>query len=135
MHEPGELIHFSSVTPIFLSSSSFPVSTNDFILFFFKKNFIIVNLQYSVNFYCTLKWPIYIYIHSFSHIILHHVPSQVTRCSSLCYAAGSHCLSTPNAIVCIFILFLSSLKAYLKLVSGSKYRILFTYSKGLFSFI
>ena len=35
--------------------------------------------------------------HSFSHIILHHVPSQVTRCSPLCYTARSHCLSTPKA--------------------------------------
>ena len=42
----------------------------------------------------------HIYAHSFSHIILHHVPSQVIRCSSLCYIAGSYCLSPPNAIVC-----------------------------------
>jgi len=50
----------------------------------------------------------YIYIHththkhthSFSYIILHHVPSQVTGYSSLCYTAGSHCLATPNATVC-----------------------------------
>ena len=42
----------------------------------------------------------YINIHSLSHIILHHVPSQVTRSSSLCYTAGAHCLSIPNAIVC-----------------------------------
>ena len=45
---------------------------------------------------------IYTHTHSFSHIILHHVPSQVTRSSSLCSIAGSHCLSTPNAIVCIY---------------------------------
>jgi len=43
----------------------------------------------------------YIYIHSFSHIILHHVSSQVTRYSSLCHTAGYHCLPIPNAIVCI----------------------------------
>jgi len=47
---------------------------------------------------------IYIYIHSFSHIILHHVPSQVARYSSLCYTAGSHCSSTLNEIVCIYLL-------------------------------
>ena len=42
---------------------------------------------------------IYIYAHTFfSHIILHHVPPQGTRYSSLCYTAGSHCLSIPNAI-------------------------------------
>ena len=44
----------------------------------------------------------YLFIYSFSHIILHCVSSQVTRYSSLCYIAGSHCLSTPNSIVCIY---------------------------------
>ena len=44
----------------------------------------------------------HIHIHYFSHIILHHVPSQVTIYSSLCYTAWSHCLTTPNAIVCIY---------------------------------
>ena len=38
-------------------------------------------------------------IHSFSHIILHCVPSQMIRCSSLCYIVGSHCFSTPKVIV------------------------------------
>ena len=36
---------------------------------------IVVGLQCSVSFLCTVT---HIYIHSFSHIILHHVPSQVT---------------------------------------------------------
>ena len=35
--------------------------------------------------------------HSFSHIILHHVSSQVIGYSPLYYTAGSHCLSTGNA--------------------------------------
>ena len=30
----------------------------------------------------------HLYIHSFSHIFLHHVPSQVAGYSSLCYTAG-----------------------------------------------
>ena len=30
-----------------------------------------------------------VYIYSFSHIILHHVPSKVTEYSSPCYTAGS----------------------------------------------
>ena len=30
----------------------------------------------------------------------YHAPSQVTRRSSQCYTAGSHCLSIPKAIVC-----------------------------------
>ena len=45
---------------------------------------------------------LYIYIHSFFHIILHHVSSQVIIHSSLCCRAGSHCSSTPDAIVCIY---------------------------------
>ena len=83
---------------------------------FFKKCFIIVDLQCSVNFCCTAQEPSYAYInthththkytHSFSHIILHRVPSQEIRCSSLCCTAGSHIihstcssshLRTPNS--------------------------------------
>ena len=40
------------------------------------------------------------YIHSFSYIILHHVLSQVIRYSSLCYTAGSHCLSANHQLNC-----------------------------------
>ena len=40
--------------------------------------------------------------HSFSHIILHRAPSQVTRYSSQRHRAGSHCVFTPSAIVCIY---------------------------------
>ena len=40
--------------------------------------------------------------HYFSHIIPHHVPSQVIRYRLLCYTAGSHCLSTANAIVYVY---------------------------------
>ena len=73
-----------------------------FMIFIFS---IIVDLQCSVNFYPTAQWPshtyIYTHTHAFSHIILHHVPSPVTGWSSMYYAAGSHCLSTPNAVVCI----------------------------------
>ena len=50
--------------------------------FYFLKNiFIRVDLQCSINFYCTAKWPsyTYIYMHSFSHIIFHYVPSQMIR--------------------------------------------------------
>ena len=36
------------------------------------------------------------HMHSFSYIILHHAPSQVTRYSSQHYTAGSHSLSIPN---------------------------------------
>ena len=40
-----------------------------------------------------------VHIHSFSHIILHHASSQVTRYSSQCYTAGSHCLSKKHGIL------------------------------------
>ena len=56
----------------------------------------------SINFCCTAKWPSYTYIHSFSHIIFHHAPSQEIGHRSLCYTEESHCLSTPNTIVCIY---------------------------------
>ena len=65
--------------------------------------FFPLELVYSVLsiFYCTAKWPsnTHIYVHSFSNI-LHHASSQVTRYSSQCHKAGSHCLSIPiNAVV------------------------------------
>ena len=65
---------------------------------------IIIDLQYSVNFGYTAKWPSHTYIYDFSfiHILHHHVPSQVAIYSSLYYTVGSHCLSTLNAIVFIY---------------------------------
>ena len=45
---------------------------------------IIIDLQWSVSFCCPAKSPSHTF---FSHIIFHHVPSQVTRFSSLCYTA------------------------------------------------
>ena len=55
----------------------------------FFPQFINVVVYHRISFFLTF------YLHSFSHIILHHVPSQVTWYSSLCYTAGSHCLSIP----------------------------------------
>ena len=46
---------------------------------------------------------IYTSIYIFSHIILHHAPSQVIRYSSQSYTAGSHCLSISIAIVFIYL--------------------------------
>ena len=43
---------------------------------------------------------IYIYTHSFSHTIFHHVLSQETGYGFLCCPVVPHCLSTPNVIVC-----------------------------------
>ena len=50
----------------------------------------------------------YTYIHSFSHIIFHHVLSQETGYHSLCSTVGLHCLCSLNLIVlfvCLFCLF------------------------------
>ena len=82
------------------------VTLNFFILLIYIFS-IILGLQCSVNFLLYSKVTqshthINIYTHSFSHFILHYIPSQVTRYSSLYCIAGSHCLSTPNAIVCIY---------------------------------
>ena len=75
------------------------------ILFYFKNIFTIVYLQILSVSAVQKSDPvihIYIHIHCFSHIILHHVPSQVNGYSFLCYTAGLHCLSTPNAMVYIY---------------------------------
>ena len=45
---------------------------------------------------------LYIYIHSFSHIMFCHVLSQAIAYSSLCCTAGPHCLAILNVIVCIY---------------------------------
>ena len=45
---------------------------------------------------------IHIYIHSFSHIILHYVLSQETGHNPLCCTARPHCLFILNGVVCIY---------------------------------
>ena len=91
---------------------------------YLKIFFIILDLQCSMNFRCTAKWPSYVYTHTHTHththilffyIILHHGPSELIRYSSLGYTAESHCLSIPNVeyifISCIYPLkFLSVLQ-------------------------
>ena len=44
----------------------------------------------------------YIYTYSFSHIILHGVPSWETGYSSLCCTLGPQCLFILNVLVCIY---------------------------------
>ena len=66
---------------------------------------ILVGLECSVSFLLYSKvpqWHTHTHTRSFSHIILHHAPSQVTRYGSQCYTAGSHCLFIPKEIVCIY---------------------------------
>ena len=66
---------------------------------------IIVGLQCSFNYLLYSKvTQSYIHLYTFfSHIILHHAPSQVIRYSSQSYTAGSHCLSISIAVVFIYL--------------------------------
>ena len=69
------------------------------------KNFYwsIGDLQWCANFLLSsIVTQSYIYIHSLSSVIFHHDLSQETGCSSLCYAAGPHCLSILTVIICIY---------------------------------
>lgn len=52
-------------------------SSSAFFLWFFS---VIADLQCSVNFYFTAEWPSHLYIYSFPHIILHHVPCISLLC-------------------------------------------------------
>ena len=93
-----------------LAACSFVFSFSLSLSLFFLNDFYF--FRYS---WCTVSCPFStaqqsdpvtrICIHSFSHIIPHQAPSHVTGYSSLCDAAGSHCLSTPEAIVSFFFLF------------------------------
>ena len=73
---------------------------------------IMVGLQCSVSFYCIAKWPNHTHTHTHTRIYTllssHYSPSCsiISNSTSLCYIAGSHCLSTPHAIVCIFFKFI-----------------------------
>ena len=76
---------------VFDDLSSFKISCQVFVFFFKILIFsIIVGLQFSVNFllYSKVTQFAHTYVHSFSHIILHHVPPQVTRYSPLCHTSG-----------------------------------------------
>ena len=74
-----------------------------FFYFYFK---IFLNCSWPTMFcqflLCSKVTQSYIHIsisistHSFNHIIF-HCPSMTSDYSSLCYTAGPHCLSTPNA--------------------------------------
>ena len=68
--------------------------------FFFFNFFIIVDLQCSVDFYCTAKRCNYTYIYTF--FFSHYLLSQEIGYASLCYTAGPPCLSILNGIVCIY---------------------------------
>ena len=69
---------------------------------FLKK---LVDLQCYSSVCCRAVEPvihIYVYIHSVSLSIFHHVLSEEIGYSYLCSTAGPHCLSILNGIVCIY---------------------------------
>ena len=72
------------------------------VLCFLQNVFIIVDLQCCQFLLYNKITHLYIHICYFSHTIFYHVPSQVIGYSFLCCTAGSHCFSTPNAIVYIY---------------------------------
>ena len=66
--------------------------------FFFKK--FLLQFIYSVLLISAVQQSnMYIYIYFF---FSHYPPLQVIGYSFLCYTAGPHCLSIPNAKVCIY---------------------------------
>ena len=72
------------------------ISYNDF--YFFHYSWFTMFCQFSTAQQGDLVTHTYIHFF-FSH---YHAPSQMTRRSSLCCTAGSHCLSIPKAIVGIY---------------------------------
>ena len=105
------MIHFPDQAPNFILISILCCYTRGK---YYEFGFIIIGNIYFFRFYYSwytmfCQFLLYrkvsqlsIYIHSFSHIIFHHVSLQVTRYRSLCYIAGHHCLPTRNAIVFIY---------------------------------
>ena len=88
----------------------FSTSSPIFVIFRLLKN-ILLNYSWFTMFYhfllyskVTQPYPVVcvcVCVYSFSHIIFHHVLSQVIGYSSLCYTAGCPCSSILNVIVCI----------------------------------
>ena len=98
-----------SATPISLSKSQFWSHAYSVALISIFHIFCFIYLTFLLK-YCWLimfcQFLLYskvsqshICIHSFSHIIFHHVLSKVMGYSSLFYTAGLHCLSILNVIV------------------------------------
>ena len=56
----------------------------------FLSSFFLSFIYTYIFFYCTAWWPSYTYMCTFFFLTL-RVPSQVTKQSSQCYTAGSHC--------------------------------------------
>ena len=68
--------------------------------YFFYYNWFVMFCQFPL--YIRMTQDTHTHTHTF--FFSHYPPScsiTMTRYSCLCYTAGSHCLSTPNAVVCI----------------------------------
>ena len=99
------LIYFTQYENLYL----YPCCYYGIILFFFMAKLYSIVYMYHIFSKILLLQLIYnilsifavqqsdpvTHIHTF--FFSNYPPSQVTRYSSLCYIAGSHCLSTPNA--------------------------------------
>ena len=72
----------------------FLISVNNFIRYFLIKIQLIYMCQFLLYSIVTQRY--------LSHTIFHHVLSQETGYSSLCYTVGPHCLSILSVIVCIY---------------------------------
>ena len=66
---------------------------------FFYFNFLMVDLQCCVNFWCTAKWLSYTHIYILFYILFHYGLSQDIEYSSQCYTVGPCCLSILYVIV------------------------------------
>ena len=92
-----ECFGYGSITGISIHTTNLEEDNsnflNDFYFFYYSWFTVLCQfLQQSDPVICILSLT----------IILHHVPSQVTRYISLCYTAGSNCLPTPNTTVWVY---------------------------------
>ena len=97
---PKRLYHFT-FPPTEFESFSYSISLPTFRSqsFFYYYSWFILLCQFLLYSIVTQS---YVYIHSFSHTIFHHVLSQEIEYSSLCYTVRPHCLSILNVIVYIY---------------------------------
>ena len=71
--------------------------------FFFLLKYSWIRRMYQFLLYSkVIQSYMYLYIHSFSHVIFYHVLSQEIGYSFLCYTVGPHCPAILNIIVCIY---------------------------------
>ena len=98
--------HIALVTPIVLDGKMARVAIlwklPFFLVSFHLKKIVTIDLNVLSISAVQQSDPGILYTLSFFYFTIHHILLQVIRYSSLCYTAGSHCLSISNAIVCIY---------------------------------